>query len=79
MLQTASTWGVAPNWADAQLYECEDGWMEHWLLLMAVWETDHFYQLEEFEDVKIQSKGYWKLRKAKKETTAITPLGRQAH
>jgi len=49
--------------------------MGHRFLLTVVWETDHFYQLEEYEDIKIQSKGYWKLKKAKKETTAIMLAG----
>lgn len=51
------THGVAQKWADEWLDECADGWMGHRLLLTAVWGTDHFYQLEEFEDIKIQSKG----------------------
>ena len=40
--------------------------MGHRFLLTVVWETDHFYQLEEYEDIKIQSKWYWKLKKDKK-------------
>lgn len=41
--------------------------MNHWILLTLASETDNFYELEEVEDVKIQSKSLLKDEKSQRE------------
>lgn len=61
-----------------------NGSVNHWFLLTLVSEIDYYYQLEEVEDIKIQSKRLLKHQKSqswsqKKIPAAVMLVGRQAH
>lgn len=56
--------------------------MNHWFLLTVASEIEHFYQLGKVEDIKIQSKGSCRVRKAKvgaKKNSSNNVGERQAH